>query len=591
MQSDWPVGQQVRYAMHWVSDAEAVGQNADTGLEEREDLSHIDVKATLALTRVEGPAPQLVLSAQLLDAQIESRANGQAMLRTSELGQELTQPFLIFFQRNGRVDRVQMPPKLGTTGFSIFKSVASLLQRVSPDSEAPLSKAQWSTVEPDLTGKADFEYVLDGDQVRKTKLAYISLVEARGSAPSQSPDVTVEVLASNHVHRLGKHESIVSWSAPVDSVSVQEDTRVTVSGGIAPMESRTRFELTRRESHQIPVAQAKSLTKGDWVSASIDQLPPDESRRRDRDAASAAGRTLGQLTQSIVELEGAVPRNRQGEARLFSSLVSKLRIDPGALAEAGTKVRAGQDQKLLLDAIGSAGTPESQALLRELLSERRFDHEQTRSSLINLSTTKAPTPETVEFLRETRTDPSHGNQAKLGLGSAAHSLKDSDPAAAIPIVEELKDGVKQAKTPSDTEVGLRAIGNSGSELGLDTCESYFENTHPNIRMGAIACARLVPGPRADALIARGLSDATEGIVREALSAALNRPYSPTLMAPLASLAKSGSSRTLRILALQVLGRYLPLAPELLAVLRDVATTDPDPEVQGYAERLVRKYST
>jgi hypothetical protein len=51
-----------------------------------------------------------------------------------------------------------------------------------------------------------------------------------------------------------------------------------------------------------------------------------------------------------------------------------LRIDPDALAEVGRKLRAGVDQKLLLDALGSTETPEAQALLAELLRERRFDH-------------------------------------------------------------------------------------------------------------------------------------------------------------------------------------------------------------------------
>lgn len=588
-QSDWPVGQRVRYTMHWESDAVAVGQNPETGLEEREDLSHIDVKAKLALTRVEGPPGQTVLSAQLLDPRVESKTNGQANLRTQELGQELSQPFLIFFQRGGRVDRVQMPSKLGTTGFSVFKSVASFIQRVGPDKTDPLTKTEWNAVEPDLTGKADFEYRLDKDQLRKTKLAYVSLVEGRGNAPDQGPEPTVEVLASTHVHRLGTHESTVSWSAPVHSIIVQESTRVTVGQNIAPMESRTRFELSRTDSEQLRSEETKALTQGDWVSAAIDQLPPDETRRRDRDAASVAGRTLTQLTRSIVELENAIPRNRQGEARLFSSLVSKLRIDPGALAEAGSKARAGQDQKLLLDAIGNAGTPESQTLLASLIRERRFDHEQTRSSLINLSTTKAPTPETVEFLKETRADPQHGNQARLGLGSAAHALKDSDPAAAIPIVQELTDGVKQSKSPSDTELGLRALGNSGSELALDTCESYFDSTHPNIRIGAISCARLVPGPRADALLVRGLSDTTEGVVREAISAVLHRPYAPVLVPPLVLLARSGATRTLRILATQVLGRYLPTAPELLAIIQEIAKNDPDVELKSYAQQIIAKY--
>jgi len=576
--------------MHWLSDAVAVGQNPETGQEEKEDLSHIDTKATLSLTRVQGPPGETLLSAQLLNPQCESNANGQPNLRSKELGQELAQPFLIHLSRTGRVDRVQIPPNLGTTSFSVFKSVASFLQRVGPATGAPLGNAEWSAVEPDLTGKADFEYRLDKGQLHKTKLAYVSLVEARGDANERGPEPVVEILHSAHVHTLGTHESSVSWTAPVNSITVDESTRVSLGDSLAPMESKTRFELTRTDVEQVPPEQADKMTSGDWVSAAIDQLPPDEARRRDRDTASVAGRTLEQLTHSITELEQAIPRNRRGEARQFSSLVSKLRSDPAALAEAGRNVRAGQDQKLLLDAIGSAGTPESQALLASLIRERRFDHEQTRSSLINLSTTKAPTAETVEFLRETRADPAHGNQARLGLGSAANSLKDTDPAAAIPLVEELKESVKETKAPSDTEVGLRALGNSGSELALDTCESYFENAHPNVRIGAIACARLVPGPRADSLIARGLGDSSDQVIREALSASLHRPYSPTLAPPLILLAKAGPNRTIRILATQVLGGYIPAAPELLAVINELAANDPDPELKSYAQRLAAKYA-
>jgi uncharacterized membrane protein len=70
---------------------------------------------------------------------------------------------------------------------------------------------------------------------------------------------------------------------------------------------------------------------------------------------------------------------------------------------------------------------------------------------------KTPTPGTLELLRELRADPQHGTQARLGLGSAAHSLADSDPATAIQLVEEIEQDLKQAKTPHQVETGLRAL--------------------------------------------------------------------------------------------------------------------------------------
>lgn len=166
--SDWPLGQRVRYTMRWASDAEAVGQDPETGLEDREPLSRIHVEATLALTRVQGTQGQTVLSAELLEPRCRSKANGQE-LQTQDLSREISQPFLIHFERGGRVERVQMPPNLGTTSFSVFKSVASFLQRVAPKKAEPLGQSSWSAVEPDLTGKADFEYRLENDQLKKTK--------------------------------------------------------------------------------------------------------------------------------------------------------------------------------------------------------------------------------------------------------------------------------------------------------------------------------------------------------------------------------------------------------------------------------------
>jgi hypothetical protein len=108
--------------------------------------------------------------------------------------------------------------------------------------------------------------------------------------------------------------------------------------------------------------------------------------------------------------------------------------------------------------------------------------------------------------------------------------------------------------------------------------------------GAIACARLILGPRADSIIARGLISTNEYTVRDAFAAALHRPYGDILATPVIALAKSGSGRTVRMLAIQVFGIYATSAPALVAVIADVAQRESDPEVCDYARNLAQKLS-
>lgn len=578
--SHWPIGLRVRYEAAWSSIAETTAQDQETGNEVREALSRIDVQTSLELTRVPGPASQRVLAARLVDPKVKAEGVGGKQLAQDDIASELKQPFLIYFQDSGRVARVQLPEKLGTTGFSVFKSLASLLQRV----EGPKGASAWNAFEPDLSGKANVAYRLSGNTLTKTKRAYLELVKADDPEQKLPGDPTVEVLSSKHVHVLG-----AAFDAPTQSIEVDEKTRVSLTGAFAPMESHTTLKLKQiGATEQLSKAQAEALLAGQWVSAGIDQLPSAEARDLDRQKDSVAGRSLRELATTLNQMEEAVPRNRRGEARVFSSLVSKLRIDPAALAEAAADIRAGKDQKLLLDALGSVGTPEAQALLLQLIGERRFDHEQTRSSLINVSLTPHPTPETVNALRELTSDPQHGNQALLGLGSAAHSLGEDNPESAIPLVREIEGRLEKTKQPEQQETALRALGNTGNALGLSTCEQYIVHEHLNVRLGAIACARLIPGPRADTVIAKGMMDTERQVVQAAIQAALPREYSTVLSVPLIAIAQQNQSRTLRILATEVLGRWMPDHPDLVAVVASLAEHDQDAELRTYAAGLVAK---
>lgn len=573
----WPVGHRAVYEMTWTSLAEAAGEDPSSGTPRREMLSRLDVRGRLQVTRLDGPAARLVLHVQVLDPVVDLTADGA--IPEADVQAELAKPFLVHFGRDGLVTDVQLATGLGTTGFTFGKSVAALLQRPTkiPDART------WKGQETDISGNAEFTYRLSGTALEKQKERYLSLVEGVGGThPQVKP--TVVVLESLHRFLLG-----AEWLAPVEEVHVQERTRVTLGEAFAPMESTLQFSLAQRSSPGFAKdAEIAVLGNGKWESTRLDGLPPAEVLHRDVARQAVAGRTLNELSAAMSALESLSPRDRQKEARLFSALTNKLRLDASALREAEHSIRAGRDQRLLLDALGSAGTPESQALLVQLLSENLFDREQTRSSLVNLSLGPSPSEATIAALEERTKDPSHGPQATLGLGSIAHSLADSRPERAIELVDEISDKLESAKTPTEQSTLLKSLGNSGHPLVLDDCERFMSSPESALRLAAAECARLVPGPRADTLLAQALRDTNEHVANAAAAAALQRPYSTILLSPLEELARGSGKKSLRTSATQVLARWLKSHPELRDTIAIVAQSDQDEELRNYASNVLAK---
>jgi hypothetical protein len=146
----------------------------------------------------------------------------------------------------------------------------------------------------------------------------------------------------------------------------------------------------------------------------------------------------------------------------------------------------------------------------------------------------------------------------------------------------------RATTPTEQAVLLKALGNSGHPLVLDACEAYILRPEREVRLAATACARLVPGPRADTVLAVGLRDAEDSVVAVALAGALHRPYSDVLLTPLSELALAGKSKSQRIGATQVLGAWMKVQPAVLAIINSVAQNDAEPELRTYAQTLLNQ---
>lgn len=586
---DWPLQRRANYDFSWESRAEAEQLDPDTGSEKVSELSRILVVGALSLQRVPVAGKGWALQATLSDPQIQIRLEDDRTPPSMDVLQdELSQPFVIELDRRGLVRVVRLPRELGTTGFSVFKSVAALLQRPTPPASSGWThqdpnETSWEGVEADLTGKARFLYQATPSLLEKEKLEYVSLVEGGGPAAMAMDDLEVTVVHSRHIHQMGE-----TWQSPPQAITVEEATRVELGGAFAPMKSSVSMSLTRKAMTK-SAAITRELPKG-LVAAKLDQMPPEEAQQRERAQEAIGGRSLSDLKKVVLDLERLVPRNRRAEARAFSTLTSKLRIDEQARQQAVADIRADKDRMLLLDALGSAGTPATQAILVQLIDEIELGREQTRSTLINLSMSQEPTPATVEALRKRKDDPTHGTQATFGLGSAAHSLKETHPAEAVELVEELVDDLNQPANQQKAAATLKALGNAGSSLGLPACEKYIHDDNLQLRLAATECARMVDGPRADSLLAISLRDPQDTVTRAAIYASLHRSYSSILVGPLQELVLGTRTKGIRIAATQVLGKWAKSAPELHATLAEIAKNDPEEELRSYAEKLLRKAS-
>lgn len=581
-ETDWPVGRTAVYGIEWKSTALAEQLDPKTHAPSPQVVSDFKIAGELQLTRIPGPRSQVLLYADLIHPSLDIRLQeGRTTGHRAEATKELDEPFLIELNRDGLVERVRIPQNIGTTGFAAFKSIAALIQR----SNRETARESWVAVEADLSGRAELTYSLTGRTLKKEKLRYLSLVQGVGIGAQSSQDAQVTITESRHIHQLGK-----SWFSPAEEISVDESTQIELGGAFAPMTSRVHLQLSLKSVSDSGQESLPSFLPDKFQATRLDQLPSEEIQLREREQRSVDGRSVAELTESIVELEQQKPRDRKTEARIFSALKSKMRLDAGAREEAERSIRADENRMLLLDALGSAGTPETQALLVKLISELNLGREQTRSSLINLSMSENPTDETIHALKERTDDPSHGMQATFGLGSAAFHLRNTRPQEATALVQDLVKRLESTSDETQKATLLKALGNTGNNLSLPSCEEYIKAASLHLRSAAADCARLIDGPRADMILATAVRDQENTVAKTAINAALQRTYSSLLAEPLTEIVLSDRAKHLRITATQVLVGWMKDQPSLIATVRQVANNDPDDELRAYARRMLSKLS-
>jgi len=239
--------------------------------------------------------------------------------------------------------------------------------------------------------------------------------------------------------------------------------------------------------------------------------------------------------------------------------------------------------RVVIGALGTAGTPEAQGALAELAESETLDIKLRASAIANLGLVEAPTASTLEALEEQADSETRSvrSTAALALGNAARTLEASggeDDSTVPGLLERLAS----ATTPADQALYLRALGNTGDARALPVIETALSSPEERVRSAAAEALRFIADPRADALISRALVEDLSPVVRRsAVLAATFRDFVPLMPAMGAALAKDGDERV-RMDIVAALGAARKATPAVIELLRGAAEHDPSAEVRKRA---------
>lgn len=479
--------------------------------------------------------------------------------------------------RRGEVLRLDFPESASEGARHLLRTLIAAAQLNLPEGGTIVPGVQWSAEEATPEGLSRARYhalALDAAQDGQSFQPVVELAAGDGDG------LVIDKAFGNDAWKgatrvLVQHGRIVA--ADVRFASTRPETageskvtvRMMASGPVPrefdlPSDRRRSSELTGRDDRQRHERQQLMELAGDA--------------------------TVSSLTAELASLADASLRDRQ---RVLERLAALLRLDPRLSAEAAQTLRGLDPLGAVFNGVAatltSIGGGASEAALREMVHEFHNQPRPLKQLLPNLAMVPAPSVETesaIRLLADGHADPSIRRTATLALGTVAHQLRAGQLERSEAIVADLGARLRDASTPLELEMAIRALGNAGVEAQLPMLEPLLESEDAAVRALATDALRFVEGDGALGLLADQLVDADE-VVRlraaEALSYAAPRPAALPIYAE--RLRREASVGVIRAL-LDALGRLARTLPEARRELEEFVGRCAHPDVCPYAGQIL-----
>lgn len=486
-----------------------------------------------------------------------------------------------FFSLNsqGVVTQTRLPRTMPSFVQGVVKWVIAAKQFVRTEG----ADSTWMTEESDATGKYEARYSFEtAKSVRKEKLRYLEGASTGSVFPM--PANRTEILQSKAIFTLDA-------LGLVTALDVDEDTKVRPEGPLPEMLASTHLRL--RLSGVTKLAAMSNEWRSKFAkcepSKLEDPLPP-SAKQADVDQAKIGGRSMSDFLTGLRGNAGSARKDVVERDRLYVGLAALMRQDDIARADAVARVKRGDhDSSLLVDALGSAGSPEAQGSLAELLADTRVDAKNKRGVSIALSLVQSPTKESQAALEALQTDSELGRQASYGLGAFAYQLRQTDPERSLALVNELISRLKASTAPAEIQRYLEALGNAGHPGALPTLDEYLGSADPQIRAGAVRAMRRILGAEVDQRLATVmLRDPVPGVRQAAVEVIDDRPRSEIVVAAVHTCATQEPNVAVRADVVRLLTQWMGSEQQLLAAAQWIAVNDADERIRTTARKALER---
>lgn len=492
---------------------------------------------------------------------------------------EFSQPFLIDYGENGLHATVHTAPGVSDFVAQVWRALASTLDfRFEGPGET------WRTRESGALGNCQVDYGME----RRGRFIK-SRTGCDGSVGGAAP-VAYESVASVVTFEMGP-------ASTLSSVTSIERVVTESSGPVPAFASSSELALVARPPQSRELLSAESLA-GMLDMRNTPSIP--SSASAELDDARIAGRTMPGLLAQLTDLQ-ALASNReltdaeeQRLGRAHIGLRALLTRDVEAVEAAVEHLEdGGPVTDILIAALGEAGTPQTQAALRDALDEGALTELQRLAVTRSLSRVAHPTESTLNSLAELRDDRKLGKQASYGMGSNIFRLQQDDPELAERALEELLRDLAEATTDGARIRALISLGNAGHPGALESIAAYRNAASPSVRAAVAKALRRIPGDRADELLVGVLMDSSPTVRESAVGAISGRTASPALVDAIASVVTSDPEFRPRARAAQTAAGWLRERAVLAAPLRSAARSDPNESIRTIAANALTRngYST
>jgi hypothetical protein len=547
----------------------------------------LELAATLEVARLTGQAgADGWIAARLALPRVSMNPVMRGVLAFGEGRAEgaLAEPWLVRVDPEGRTSEVRFAPGDAVGAKAVRATLAFAWQAVLPAGAAP---PRWEAEEADANGPYRAAYFQPGEG----RLEKLFSLGPQDRSRNQAAASGITHASKAAFERRGDRLHALEWAqeGQVSALALQSRAEA------APFKATLRLDRL-----------------DDLLADNLDGGSPEWARGLRPEALEAfsagslatartrpeAHRPVQVVLEALSGAGGSLDVNAR--AALRGELVAAIREDPASAADLAARLEAGirvePAERTAIEALASAGTKAAEEAILGLLFGPAPDDALRDKLLVAATLAPWPSPSWVAALTaklNQEPDPARASHLGVALGGSAHTLAQSDPAAAEGAVASLvaaagpriqpapAGSVPQNVAPASMRermLWLAALGNTGAPEAFPLIAASLADPEQPVRVSAAHAMRFQGAGPAQAALVDAMAVETDPSVRAAIVTA-SREIGPAMVPLVEKALFSDPLELVRLEAAYTVAVWAAQAPGMRKVLAEALERERSPGVQ------------